>query len=161
MRRLTESVAAGLLIFHLAYLALNYAPLPDTVPTHFDFTGGADVLSPKRDVWLTWFASLGVYALLTGCTLIPLTSPLWNLPASFKQDTLGRAKRLVGEMMAWFKVLTAAIFFAVSWATVRTAYGGSAEGLLVVVLIAATLVPLVILGAYLSRMTTGESADGS
>lgn len=158
MRRLTEGVAAGLLILHLAYLALNYASLPAMVPTHFDLAGEADALGPKRDVWLTWFASLGLYALLTGCTFIPLTSPLWNLPTSFKQDASGRAKRLVGEMMAWFKLLTVAIFFVVSWATVRTAWSA---GLLVVVLIAATLVPLIILGAYLSRMTGQENEEGS
>lgn len=161
MRRLTEGVAAGLLIFHLAYLALSYAALPATVPTHFNFAGEADALGPKQSVWLIWFVSVGLYALLTGLAFIPLSSPLWNLPASFKQDASGRAKHLVGEMVVWFKALTAAIFLVICWATVRTAYGGSAEGLLITVLVAATLPPLLILGAYLSRMTAREDAGDS
>lgn len=60
-------------------------------------------------------------------------------------------------MLKWFKGLTAAIFLVVSWATVQIAYGGSAEGLLVTVLVAATLLPLVILGAYLILMTGQEN----
>lgn len=64
-------------------------------------------------------------------------------------------------MMGWFKGLTTAIFLVVSWATVQTAYRGSAEGLIVTVLVAATLLPLVILGAYLSLMTSQENEEGS
>ena len=160
MRRLIEGVAAGLLVVHFAYLALTYAALPAMVPTHFDFAGEADALGPKSNVWSTWFVSLGLYALLTGVTFVPLSSPLWNLPVSFKGDASGRAERLVGEMMAWFKVLTAAIFFVVSWAMVRTAHGQAAEGSLLTVLLGATLLPLIILGAYLGRMTDRDSTGG-
>ena len=155
MRRGLEAIAFTLLALHLIYLWLSYTSLPDTVPTHFNAAGQADDFGSKNSIWSLWFVSLGLYLMFTALSFVPLRSPLWNLPKSIKQDTSGRGRQLVDEVMAWFKLLTVSIFF-LSWLTVHTARGFSAAWATPVLLISSLFLPLAILAVYVYKISKKE-----
>ena len=157
MRRGLETTTFTLLALHLLHLWLSYTSLPDTIPTHFNAAGQADGFGSKSSIWSLWFVSLGLYLMFTALSFVPLRSPLWNLPKAIKQDTSGRGRRLVDEMMAWFKLLTVSIFFFLSWLTVYTARGFSAVLATPVLLVSSLFLPLIILAVYVYKMGREES----
>ena len=152
MRRGLESLSLTVLALHLIYLWVSYTSLPDTIPTHFNAAGQPDDFGPKNSIWSLWFVSLGLYVMLTAILFIPLNSPLWNLPKSVKEDTSGRSKQLVYEMMTWLKLFIVGLFFLLSWFMVRLAQGFSAQWGIPVLLISSLFLPLLILAVYLYRM---------
>ena len=152
MRRGLESLSLTLLALHLIYLWLSYTSLPDTIPTHFNAAGQPDDFGSKNGIWSLWFVSLGLYAMFTALSFVPLRSSLWNLPEHIKEDASGRSRPLVNELMAWLKLLTVSIFFFLSWLTVRTAQGVEVAWGVPVLLISSLFLPLLILAVYLYKM---------
>ena len=152
MRRGLGALTFTLLALHLLYLWLSYTSLPDTVPTHFNAAEQADAFGPKDSIWSLWFVSLGLYAMVTALNFVPLRSSLWNLPEHVKEDSSGRSRPLVNELIAWLKLLTVGIFFFLSWLTVRTAQGFMVAWGVPLLIVASLSLPLLILAVYLYRM---------
>ena len=152
VRRGLEALTFTLLALHLLYLWLSYTSLPDTVPTHFNAAGRADDFGSRDSIWALWFVSLGLYAMFTALNFVPLRSPLWNLPEHIKEDTSGRSRPLVNELVAWLKLLTVSIFFFLSWLTVQTAQEAEVAWSVPVLLVSSLFLPLLTLAVYLYRM---------
>ncbi len=152
MRRGLENLSLTVLALHLIYLWASCTSLPDTIPTHFNAAGQPDDFGSKDSIWSLWFVSLGLYAMFAALSFVPLRSSLWNLPEHIKEDTSGRSRPLVNELMAWLKLLTVSIFFFLSWLTVRTAQGVEVAWGVPVLIVSGLFLPLLILAVYLYKM---------
>lgn len=150
MRKWFEIGSFAVLASHLVYTLVVFPSLPDTIPTHFNFAGEADDFGSKVSVWGLWFVSLGLFVMFSSLAYLPIK--FWNLPESVKQDTTGKGKAIALELMSSLKVFTAVLFLVLTWLIVRSAQGYSVE-VFMVSLLGLTIVPLIIVGVYVSKMS--------
>ena len=149
MRSGLEALSLALLGLQALIIGVALGGLPDRVPVHFDVLGQADAFEPKSSLWELWAVSAGLYLLLSGLSLLPLRSPLWNLPAAMK---VSGNRATVLEMMASFKVLVTFTFLLLSFFSLRAARGQETVLMTPLLLIMSTLVPLIILAVYYTKM---------
>jgi uncharacterized membrane protein len=150
MRKWFEIIAIGIFVLHFVYTLIIFQTLPDTIPTHFNFSGEADDFGSKASIWGTWLVSLGLFAMFSLLSYLPIK--LWNLPEAAKQDATGQGKSLALELMSSLKAFTALLCLALTWLVVRSTNGYSVA-LFMTVLLGLTIVPLVIVGIYISKMS--------
>ncbi|MBW7675770.1 DUF1648 domain-containing protein [Chryseobacterium chendengshani] len=72
-----------LLIFIWGFTGVNYAGLPETLPSHFAVNGTVDGESEKRAIWFLPGIATFVSLLLVGIPKNP-DSPLLNVPNSYR-----------------------------------------------------------------------------
>ncbi|WP_144281779.1 DUF1648 domain-containing protein [Chryseobacterium echinoideorum] len=72
-----------LLIFIWVFIGINYADLPDIVPSHFTVNGNVDGESEKKAIWILPVIATFMFLLLTGVSRNP-DSPLLNVPNSYR-----------------------------------------------------------------------------
>ncbi len=154
MRKWFEIISISLLALHFVYTAVTFQSLPETIPLHFNFAGEADSFGSKVSIWETFLVSLGMFVLFSLLSYLPLK--FWNLPEAVKQDATGQGKALALELLSGLKIFTALLFFVLTWLVVRSAHGYSVE-LFMMILLGLTIVPLVIVGIYVSKMSQLQS----
>jgi uncharacterized membrane protein len=72
-----------LLIFIWVFVGINYAGLPETVPSHFAVNGAIDGESEKRAIWFLPGIATFFFLLLVGVPRNP-DSPMLNVPNSYR-----------------------------------------------------------------------------
>ena len=72
-----------LLVFIWVFIGVNYAGLPETVPTHFAVNGNVDGESEKRAIWFLPGIATFLFLLLAGIPRNP-DSPMLNVPNSYR-----------------------------------------------------------------------------
>ncbi|GAB0156170.1 hypothetical protein CHRYSEOSP005_14340 [Chryseobacterium sp. Alg-005] len=72
-----------LLISIWVFIGIEYAGLPETVPSHFAVNGSVDGESEKRAIWFLPAVATFIFLLLVGIPKDP-GSPLLNVPDSYR-----------------------------------------------------------------------------
>lgn len=103
--RYVALAGAGALV---AYVAFTYEALPDTVPTHFDFTGEADDWGHKSTIWVLLGVNVVMVALLAWLS----TRPRWfNYVSDITGDNAQYLYREGERMMVWVNLAVVAVFY--------------------------------------------------
>ena len=83
------------------YVASTYGDLPETVPTHFGFTGEADAWGSKSSLW----ALLGINVLMVGLIAWLSTRPRWfNYLSDITEDNAQHLYREGERMLVWINL---------------------------------------------------------
>ena len=72
-----------LLVFIWVFIGVNYAGLPEIVPSHFAVNGNVDGESEKRAIWFLPGIATFIFLLLVGIPRNP-DSPMLNVPSSYR-----------------------------------------------------------------------------
>ena len=73
-----------LLIFIWIFIGVNYAGLPEIVPSHFAVNGDVDGESEKKAIWILPVVATFLFLLLVGIPRNP-DSPMLNVPDSYRK----------------------------------------------------------------------------
>lgn len=66
-----EGIAITIFVGTTLHILSQYRSLPDSIPTHFSFSGEADSYGPKSSLWWVVGINVALYGLLTGVARIP------------------------------------------------------------------------------------------
>lgn len=89
------------------YVAFTYGELPDTVPTHFDFTGEADDWGPKWTIWVL----VGTNAVMVALATWLSTRPRWfNYLSEITVDNAQDLYREGERLMVWVSLAVMVVF---------------------------------------------------
>jgi len=72
-----------LLVFIWIFIGINFAGLPETVPSHFAVNGNVDGASEKKAIWILPVIATFLFLLLVGISRDP-DSPMLNVPKSYR-----------------------------------------------------------------------------
>ncbi|MBV5314103.1 MAG: DUF1648 domain-containing protein [Prolixibacteraceae bacterium] len=111
-------VLAGLWLMIL----LNYADLPETIPTHFDAAGKADDYGSKSTIFMLPVIATILYAGMTRLNLFP---HIFNFPTKITtENALGQYTNST-QMMRYVKLVIVFLFTIIVFKTMQTATGKS------------------------------------
>lgn len=101
-------IAATIFVLATALLLWRTWPqLPETVPTHFGFSGQPDAWGSKNTLLLLPIVSALLYLLLTVLLFFP---KIWNLPYRYNADNVVWTMQQMRSMMIWINAACTAIF---------------------------------------------------
>lgn len=72
-----------LLVFIWIFIGINFAGLPETVPSHFAVNGNVDGASEKKAIWILPVIATFLFLLLVGISR-DQDSPMLNVPKSYR-----------------------------------------------------------------------------
>lgn len=78
-----EVISAIVLLALICYIALNWASVPDRIPSHFNGSGVADAWTNKSFIVFLPIVCTLLYALLTTVSFFPTT---WNVPVRITEE---------------------------------------------------------------------------
>jgi uncharacterized membrane protein len=122
MRKLAEVVATLGLVALCATLALEWAHLPDRVPTHFGLTGQPDEFGSRSTLLVLPAIALVLYIVLTAVARYPAC---FNYPVAVTRLNRAALQDLVIDMLTWLKAEIVWIFAWITFAAASTARGQS------------------------------------
>lgn len=145
---------AGLLILTgmIAYTAISYSALPETIPTHFDGSGTPDGFGGKWTIWMMPFIAFLLTVMLVLLTRYPHT---FNYLITITPENAEYQYRLARMLMLWLAIFVNLLFFLIQHSTIQVAFGRS-EGLDMYTLLFAMAGNLVILIVYLIKSGQGK-----
>jgi len=135
--------AAALLVLGgmFAWLLIQWAALPESVPSHYNAAGEPSAWGSKGSMWLLPLVGAGLYGLIS---VVGGMNHLWNLPAGVDRN-VSEVQAVVLRLLAVVKVGVMATFAYISFTGINVALG-RAEGLgtafLPVVLAVSILAPV-------------------
>jgi uncharacterized membrane protein len=114
-------ILAGLGVFALiAIPAFYYSRLPDSIPTHFNFSGSPDAWGGKASLLVTPLIGALLY---TAMTVISRYPHVFNYPWAITESNARRQYVLSRRMMSGVKLVMVFSFFYITWSGIRTATG--------------------------------------
>lgn len=125
MERNLEIASAAGLAFGLLTIVQSWSSIPDSIPTHFGFSGRPDAWGAKRMLLLFPIVSVVLYAGLTAISRYP---HLYNYPWPITEQNAQRQYQLARSLLCGLKVEMIWLFTFLEWKTVQVALG-KAEGL--------------------------------
>lgn len=114
-------VLAGLWLMIL----LNYADLPDTIPTHFNAAGKVDDYGSKSTIFLLPVIATLLYGGMTRLNLFP---HIFNYTKKITAENALAEYTNSTQMMRYVKLVIVFLFTIIVFKTIQTA-GGKSEGL--------------------------------
>ena len=115
--RILELVAAAMAVLLLILTGVLYSQAPETVPTHFNFSGDADGWGGKGFYWI--LAAIMLVGMII-CASAAYNRKLVNLPIRLKEPVFYRQIGLISRMC---RVMT--ITFGFIWLAVLLAMSAS------------------------------------
>jgi uncharacterized membrane protein len=106
-------------------IAVNYAHLPDRIPTHFDAAGQPDAFGHKATILILPVVST---VLFLGLTLLNNYPHVFNYPTTITPDNALDAYTKATRLLRYLKLVVVFIFGMIAFKTIHTA-NGNAEGL--------------------------------
>lgn len=104
-------------------LAVSWAALPETVPSHFDVSGYPNAYGSKW--WLLLLPALSV-VITVGFTVLARYPHLFNYPVRVTPENALRLYRTGRLLVRWMNVMLAWIFAFIEWQTLQVALGKAA-----------------------------------
>ena len=142
-----EILAAVGVFALIAIAAVYYSRLPDSIPTHFNFSGEPDGWGPKTSLLLTPLIGAILYAAVTVLSRYPhKLNYLWAITESNARRQYVLSRR----MLSATKVVLVFSFSYMTWSMIRTALG-SQRGLSPLFTILLIAVLAAILGYYVMK----------
>lgn len=108
--RILELVAAAMAVSLLVLTAILYSQAPDTVPSHFNFSGEADGWSGKEVYWILAIVFVVMMAI---CASAAYNRKLVNLPIRLKEAVFYRQIGLISRMCRLMTLVSGLIWLAV------------------------------------------------
>ena len=138
---LCEAIAIAALAGMIGLIAIQWANLPDRMPTHFGVSGQPDEFGSKNTLWVLALVNVGAYVVMT---LASRYQRLINLP--FRVDRDGpEVRQVLRTMTIVLKAGMMVLLGYIAWAMVNTGLG-RADGLgpgFLPVFLAVTFLPLI------------------
>jgi uncharacterized membrane protein len=114
-------ILAGAGVFALIAIAAVYYPrLPDSIPTHYNFSGEPDAWGAKTGLLVTPLIGAVLYAALTVLSRFPHK---FNYPWAITESNARRQYILSRRMLSAVKLVLVFSFSYITWSTIRTALG--------------------------------------
>ena len=130
--RILELVAAAMAVLLLILTGVLYSQAPETVPTHFNFSGEADGWEGKVFYWI--LAGIMLVGMII-CASAAYNRKLVNLPIRLKPEVFYRQIGLISRMCRIMTIVLGFIWLAVLLA-MSASFIGVSEG------VAVALIPL-------------------
>ena len=125
--RILELVAAAMAVLLLILTGVLYSQAPETVPTHFSFSGEADGWEGKVFYWI--LAGIMLVGMII-CASAAYNRKLVNLPIRLKPEVFYRQIGLISRMCRIMTVVLGFIWLAVLLA-MSASFIGVSEGVAV------------------------------
>lgn len=123
--KITETFGWGIIVATWSVVLMNYAQLPDIIPTHYNGAGVADGFGDKQSIFAL---PLLATVLFTGLGILNTFPHAFNYPIEITPENALRQYTVATRMIRWLKVVMALIFGAISYQTIQYAMGAG-EGL--------------------------------
>jgi uncharacterized membrane protein len=127
MRKTLEAIALGALafLFWITYRALyGPDPLPERIPTHFNFAGRPDAWGSPSSLLLLPAVAGALYLLITLAGFLPVS---FKAPIRMTEENRALLEALSRQMLAWFKVCLVCLFAWIQWAILDSVRRGSSS----------------------------------
>lgn len=111
-----------ILAFLWVMILLNYADLPDTIPTHFNAAGKADDYGSKSTIFMLPVIATILYAGMTRLNLFP---HIFNFPMKITAENALRQYTSSTQMIRYVKLVIVFLFTLIVFKTMQTATGKS------------------------------------
>jgi uncharacterized membrane protein len=119
-----DALSALLLILSWSYLLLNYADIPETIPTHYNFEGVADKFGDKSQL----FALVGVGTIIYVALYILNYFPhKMNLMATITEENATYQYSIAKKMIRLINLAIAITFSYLSSKSVHNALNGQVD----------------------------------
>ncbi|MBL7872637.1 MAG: DUF1648 domain-containing protein [Cyclobacteriaceae bacterium] len=115
-----EGVTLFLVLGIVVYTTLHYSTLPDTIPTHYGFSGKADGFGSKVTLLVLLGALIGMYILLLVVARIPHK---FNYVVTLTESNAPRQYYIALQMIRILKLLGVIIFSYIILTTIQVAHG--------------------------------------
>ena len=102
------------LIATATFLLLTWGDLPESLPTHYSFSGEIDAWGGKSSVLFLPLIAVGLFILIT---LVGFFPKIWNLPVKLTPENKERVLTRTKDMMAFIKMVTVAVFCYLTYVT--------------------------------------------
>jgi uncharacterized membrane protein len=122
---LLDFLSAGVFLFSIIFLFLNWNYIPETIPTHFGITGKADTWGNKYTILL--FPSI-LLILFTGLTILIRYPHIYNYLFPITEVNVHRQYKLARIFICMLKLELILLFTFLELITIFVATG-KAEGL--------------------------------
>lgn len=117
-----EIIAVVGLLMGLLNLFLDFAKLPESIPTHFNFKGDVDSWGGRDSLWLLAGFLVVIYISMSLVARIP---HLYNYPCKITDDNAERQYRLGRQFITLLKAEIVWLFTAIIRSTIDVAMGQS------------------------------------
>jgi uncharacterized membrane protein len=118
--KILEALAFTALALLWVYTFINYAQLPNDVPTHFNVKGEADGFGKKMTLW---FLPVMATIMLVGFTFISRIPHQFNYMVKITPENAFQQYSYALKMMRYLKLAVVGIFFFLVYAIVKNALG--------------------------------------
>ncbi|HTO37723.1 MAG TPA: DUF1648 domain-containing protein [Brumimicrobium sp.] len=118
--KLIDLLAWILLALIWVYIFMNYATLPDVIPTHFDAGGTADDFGAKETIFLISFV---ITALFTGLSILIRYPHTFNYPITLTEENTSKNYALATRLIRLMKLMLTIIFALIIWKTIAISKG--------------------------------------
>ena len=113
-----EILAVVTLLAIWIVVLVNYANLPDEIPTHYNGSGEADGFSHKNEIFALPIVTTILFA---GLTIINRFPHIFNYPTEITPDNAALQYKFMTRMIRFLKLSIAVIFLMIVLGTVATA----------------------------------------
>jgi uncharacterized membrane protein len=110
--------AFAFLVALVAIPAVNYASLPDTIPTHFNAAGQPDGYGGRDTLWILPATGLFLYILMT---IIERFPQIYNYPVEITEENAERQYRNAVRLIRVLKTIILVAFSFLIFKTIQTA----------------------------------------
>lgn len=142
-----DTASLGGLILMASSLIYFWPLIPETIPTHFGFSGEPDAWGSKSTLLILPVTSLALYLLLTVIGFFPRT---YNYPFKITEKNALAQYELARALLGWLKVEIICFFSLIVWQTIMISLG-KAHGLGAVSIILFIAVVFGTVGIYFFR----------
>ncbi|WP_055665214.1 DUF1648 domain-containing protein [Desnuesiella massiliensis] len=116
-QKIIEVITAGMLLFLIAYLAINWSSIPDKIPSHYNSLGIADAWSRKTSIIMPPIISIILY---TSLTLLSFFPAIWNTPVQVTDKNYSFVYQNTRSLICYLKLVLVGTF---SYMTICAAQG--------------------------------------
>jgi uncharacterized membrane protein len=117
-----EGITLFILIGVMVYFFIHYSTLPDTIPTHYGFSGKADGYGGKSTLLVLVGVLTAMYLLLLGVSRIPHK---FNYVTEITESNAPRQYSIALQMMRIVKLIVVIIFSYIIVTTIQIAQGNA------------------------------------
>jgi uncharacterized membrane protein len=117
-----EGITLFILIGVMVYFFIQYSTLPDTIPTHYGFSGKADGYGGKSTLLVLVGVLIAMYLLLLGVSRIPHK---FNYVTEITESNAYLQYSIALQMMRIVKLIVVIIFSYIIVTTIQIAHGNA------------------------------------
>ena len=138
-----ELINLAMIIFIIAYTAISFVELPDTIPTHFNAKCEADGFGSKWTIWILAGISVFIYVLLYFVNKAP---HLHNYMVNITEENALRNYRFSTRVIRFTNLFCLVLFALILYELVNMAKGAPAKIIGIPFLIITLVLPLIGVG---------------